>query len=166
MEPISIAVGAFTAIKSGIAAGKELHSMGKDLAKLWNAIDEVDAEHHKAKSSSFKTVEEEAMDTFLAKTQAKDMEDQLRQLIILTRGVGAWAELVKMRADIRVQRQEARKKAEKERQELQETIIIVSLIILGALAVFFVVAFIMVPDKVMRLLNLAETLYSSFSFLV
>ena len=166
MEPISIAVGAFTALKSGIAAGKELHSMGKDLSKLWNAIDQVDAHHAKEKKKLFQTVEEEAMDTFLAKQQAKDMEDQLRQLIILTRGVGAWAELVKMRADIRVQRQEAIKKAERERQELIETVSIVGLVLLGAIVTLVVVAFIMVPDKVKRLLNLAESLYSSFSFLV
>ena len=29
MDPITIAVGAFTALKSGISAGKEIHSMGK-----------------------------------------------------------------------------------------------------------------------------------------
>ena len=100
MDPITIAVGAFTALKSGINAGKELHSMGQDLAKLWHDIDDVDAEHNNAKKKAFRTVEEEAMETFLAKQKAKDLEDQLRQIIILTRGVGAWAELVKMRADI------------------------------------------------------------------
>ena len=102
MDPITIAVGAFTALKSGINAGKEIHSMGKDLARLWHAIDDVEAEHNKEKKKIFRSVEEEAMDTFLAKQKAKDLEDQLRQIIILTRGVGAWAELVKMRGDIRV----------------------------------------------------------------
>ena len=66
MDPITIAVGAFTALKSGINAGKELHSMGQDLAKLWHAIDDVDAEHANAKKKAFRTVEEEAMETFLA----------------------------------------------------------------------------------------------------
>ena len=52
----------------------------------------------------------------LGKTKAKDLEDQLRQIIILTRGVGAWAELVKMRADIRVKRQQERARRIKERK--------------------------------------------------
>ena len=116
MDPITIAVGAFTALKSGINAGKELHSMGQDLAKLWHAIDDVDAEHANAKKRAFRTVEEEAMETFLAKQKAKDLEDQLRQIIILTRGVGAWAELVKMRADIRVKRQQERAKKNKRKR--------------------------------------------------
>ena len=166
MEPITIAVGAFTALKAGINAGKEMHSMGKDLAKMWQAIDDIDAEHHKAKSKSFKTVEEEAMDTFLAKTKARDMEDQLRQIIILTRGVNAWAELVKMRTDIRVKRKEEREQREKEREELINTILIVSLLIIFSVVLLFVVAYIYEPTKVKRLLNLAESLYSSFSFLV
>ena len=166
MDPITIAVGAFTALKSGINAGKELHSMGQDLAKLWHAIDDVDAEHNNAKKKAFRTVEEEAMETFLAKQKAKDLEDQLRQIIILTRGVGAWAELVKMRADIRVKRQQERAKRIKEREELIEMIAIIGAVIVGAIVLFCILAFVLAPTKFKKLLNLAETLYSSFSFLV
>ena len=164
MDPITIVVGAFTALKSGINAGKELHSMGQDLAKLWHAIDDVDAEHNNAKKKAFRTVEEEAMETFLAKQKAKDLEDQLRQIIILTRGV-AWAELVKMRADIRVKRQQERAKRIKEREELIEMIAIIGAVIVGAIVLFFILAFVLAPTKFKKLLNLAETLYSSFSFL-
>ena len=165
MDPITIAVGAFTALKSGISAGKEIHSMGKDLAKLWHAIDDVEAEHNKKKNKIFQTVEEEAMDTFLAKQKAKDLEDQLRQIIILTRGVGAWAELVKMRADIRVKRQQERARKIKQREELIEMIAIIVAVIVGAIVLFCVLAFVLAPTKFKKLLNLAETLYSSFSFL-
>ena len=83
-----------------------------------------------------------------------------------TRGVGAWAELVKMRADIRVKRQQERAKRIKEREELIEMILIIGLVIVGAIVLFCVLAFFLAPVKFKKLLNLAETLYSSFSFLV
>ena len=90
----------------------------------------------------------------------------MRQIIILTRGVGAWAELVKMRADIRVKRQQERARRIKEREELIEMILIIGLVIVGAIVLFFVLAFFLAPVKFKKLLNLAETLYSAFSFLV
>jgi CHASE3 domain sensor protein len=166
MDPITIAVGAFTALKSGINAGKEIHSMGKDLARLWHAIDDVEAEHNKEKKKIFRSVEEEAMDTFLAKQKAKDLEDQLRQIIILTRGVGAWAELVKMRGDIRVKRQEERARLKKEREELIQAIVIIFIVIGVAVTLVLVFGMLYAPHKIKSLLNLAESLYSSFSFLV
>ena len=166
MDPITIAVGAFTALKSGISAGKEIHSMGKDLAKLWHAIDDVEAEHNKKKNKIFQTVEEEAMDTFLAKQKAKDLEDQLRQIIILTRGVGAWAELVKMRGDIRVKRQEERARLKKEREELIQTSVIILIIIAVAVTLVLVFGMMYAPHKIKGLLNLVETLYYASSSLV
>ncbi|PWH09956.1 hypothetical protein DEJ39_08800, partial [Bacteroidetes bacterium SCGC AAA795-G10] len=52
------------------------------------------------------SVEEEAMQIFMAKKQAEDMRDQLREIISVTRGPSAWQELIKLEADIRKQRQE------------------------------------------------------------
>lgn len=71
-----------------------------------------------------------------------------------------------MRTDIRVKRKEEREKKEKEREELINTILIVSLVFIVSIALLFVVAFVYEPIKVKRLLNLSESLYSSFSFLV
>ena len=44
MEPISVAVAAFGAIKAGVSAGKELHSLGKQVGQLFDAIDELHTE--------------------------------------------------------------------------------------------------------------------------
>ena len=51
------------------------------------------------------SVEEEAMQIFMAKKKAEDMREQLRQIIMLTRGMGAWQELLKTEADVRKRRQ-------------------------------------------------------------
>jgi len=44
-------------------------------------------------------------------------------------------------------------------------IAIIVAVIVGAIVLFCVLAFVLAPTKFKKLLNLAETLYSSFSFL-
>ena len=100
MEPISVALTAFTAIKAGVTAGKEISSLAGDLGKLWDACDAANAKHSKKRNSQFNmSANEEALSTFVAKQQAKDLEDELRELIIYTRGQSAWHELLQLRAE-------------------------------------------------------------------
>ena len=122
MEPISVAVAAFGAIKAGVSAGKELHSLGKQVGQLFDAIDEVKGAHTKKKSSIFASANEEALETFMAKQQAQDMEEQLRTIIIQTRGISAWQELLHMRREIRQRRKEEEAERLAQRKELMETI--------------------------------------------
>jgi len=49
----------------------------------------------------FRTVEEEALTTFMDKKKAQDLEDNLRQIIIYSRGPNAWQELLKLRVEIK-----------------------------------------------------------------
>ena len=46
------------------------------------------------------SVEEEAMQAFMAKKKAEDMREELRNIISFTRGPSAWTELLKTEADI------------------------------------------------------------------
>ena len=46
MEPITVAVTAFTAVKSGIKAGRELQDMVGELGKLWGGLDTARASHN------------------------------------------------------------------------------------------------------------------------
>ena len=121
-DPITVGLAAFSAIKAGVAAGKEIQSLAKDIGSLWDSIDAVKNNHHKEKNKPFRTVNEEAMETFMAKKQAEDMENQLREIIIYSRGMSAWQELIRLRVDIKKQRQEDARKARQEKQELWEAI--------------------------------------------
>lgn len=138
MEPITLAISAVSAIKTGVRLGKDISSLGKEVGQLWGAIDQVNEQHAKKKNSPFRTVEEEAMETFLAKQKAKDLEEELRTIIIYSRGQSAWQELLRLRADIKRQRKEEEKKRKRERQELLEVIALsVALIVgVGALGIF------------------------------
>ena len=52
MDPITIATSAFTAIKSGVAVGKELHSLSGQIIKFVKQMNVVEDEHKKEKSKS------------------------------------------------------------------------------------------------------------------
>jgi len=122
-DPLSIAIASFTAIKAGVSAGKEIQSLAKDIGSLWDSIDAVKNDHNKKKNSVLHlSANEEAMETFIAKKRADDMENELRNIVIMTRGLNAWQELIQLRVQIKKDRIDARKKAIKARRELLETI--------------------------------------------
>jgi len=129
-DPLSIAIASFTAIKAGVSAGKEIQSLAKDIGSLWDSIDAVKNDHSKKKNSLLHlSANEEAMETFIAKKRADDMENELRNIVIMTRGLNAWQELIQLRVQIKKDRIDARKKAIKARRELLEMIGIFVLLI-------------------------------------
>lgn len=133
MDPLSTALGAYAAIKAGVKAGRDLQDLGAEIGKLWHGIDEVKNNYHKAKNSPFRTAEEEAMSEFVAKKQAEDLEHNLREIVIATRGHSGWQELLRLRADIYKKRKEAKARAAKERDELIETFLTVVAIVAGVI---------------------------------
>ena len=140
VDPLSIAVASFSAIKAGVSAGKEIQSLAKDIGSLWDSIDAVKENHQKKKNQPFRSVNEEAMETFIAKKRAEDMENELRQIIIYTRGLNAWQELIRLRTQIKKDRQEARRKAIQARRETLETIGI-SVLALAIIATLCVIGY-------------------------
>ena len=136
---LSAATTAFNAIKKGFEVGRDIESMAGDLGRWMGAASDIDKAGEYAKNPPlFKklfakgSVEEEAMATFMAKKKAEDMRAQLKQLIILTRGMGAWDELLKTEGDIRKKRQAAiYAQAEKQRKVLEISALIVGIAIVG-----------------------------------
>ena len=111
---VSAASGAFNAIKQGFAAGREIESMAGDLSRWMGAVSDIrKADEYNKKPPLFKklfnagSVEEEAMQIFMAKKKAEDMRAELKQIISFTRGPSAWEELLRTEADIRKKRQQA-----------------------------------------------------------
>jgi hypothetical protein len=131
---------ALAAIKGGISAGKQIHSMSKEIAGFFDSVDTAKKNHQKKKDSPFVSANEEALDTFMKRQAAVDAEEQLREMIIATRGFSQWQELLKLRRDIANERREAERKARIEAQERQEVIVIIMLVIMGVLALGALVA--------------------------
>ena len=130
MDPITIAMTAFAAIKSGVKLGKDAQSMMSDIGKMWGAIDEVRGQHKKKKASPFTSASEEALETFAALKKADDLEENLKKIVIQTRGFYAWEELLKLRGRIKRERIEAEKARRAKMQQRIEIGAAVALFIL------------------------------------
>ena len=134
IDPITAIAGetaAFNTIKKGFAVGRDIESMAGDLGRWMGAVSDITkAEELNKKPPLFKklfqagSVEEEAMQIFMAKKKAEDMRQELRNIISVTRGPSAWDELIKTEADIRKKRQKAIYDQEERRRKVIEIIAI------------------------------------------
>mgnify|MGYP001304388842 CR=1 FL=1 len=136
---LAAATAAFTTIKKGFEVGRDVESMAGDLSRWMGAVSDIKkCEEYSKRPPLFKklfaagSVEEEAMQTFMAKKKAEDMRDQLKQIIILSRGMSAWDELVRTEADIRKKRQQAIYAQQEMRRKVIEIIAVV--VVLGIAA--------------------------------
>ena len=139
---VSAASSAFNAIKKGFAAGREIESMAGDLSRWMGAVTDIKkADEYNKKPPLFKklfasgSVEEEAMEIFMAKKKAEDMRNQLKQIITFTRGPAAWDELLRTEGDIRKKRQKLIYDQKERQRKLIEGILIAFLILLVGSAV-------------------------------
>ena len=140
---VSAATGAFNTIKAGFAAGREIESMAGDLSRWMGAVSDIKkADEYNQKPPLFKklfaagSVEEEAMEIFMAKKKAEDMRNELRQLISFTRGPAAWDELLRTEADIRKKRQKLIYDQKERQKKVIEYILIGILVFIMAGALF------------------------------
>ena len=140
---VSAATGAFNTIKAGFAAGREVESMASDLSRWMGAVSDIKkADEYNKKPPLFKklfqsgSVEEEAMQIFMAKKKAEDMRNELKQIISFTRGPSAWEELLRTEADIRKKRQQAiYDQKERQRKILEIIAICILILVIGGFLV-------------------------------
>lgn len=127
MDPMS----ALAMIKAGLSAGKQIHSLGKEIAGFFDSVDNTNKKHQKKKNSIFTSSNEEALDTFMQKERAKDAEFSLQELITQTRGRSAWLSLLNLRRELRIERKELERQAKIEREELQSKVITIAVVACG-----------------------------------
>jgi cobalamin biosynthesis Mg chelatase CobN len=126
MDPLT----ALAAIKTGLAAGKQLHSLSKEIAGFFDATDNAKKAHSKKKSSVFASASEEALATWTQAQNAKTAEAELREFIVNIKGFSAYQDLLKIRREVIQQRKEAERQAAKKAEERQELILTVFLVLL------------------------------------
>jgi hypothetical protein len=115
---------ALAAVKAAVSAGQELVNVTKQIGEFFDGVDDLRNKHEKKKNSPFASGDENAMDTFVKLQQAKDAEEELRQIVIATRGFSAWQELLDIRARIRRERKEREAAERLAKQERFEAIMI------------------------------------------
>jgi hypothetical protein len=100
MDPLTIlalAKASYEAVKGGIAVGKEMQSMAKDLGSLFDSvahITRIAAEPPKAGLLSGKTAEQMAMEAYAAKAEAEQMIAELKNHFVGEFGLAAWDEVL------------------------------------------------------------------------
>tara|TARA_Y100001937_G_C6868322_1_gene219456 strand:- start:25 stop:495 length:471 start_codon:yes stop_codon:yes gene_type:complete len=146
ISAISMATAAFNAVKSAVSAGRDIEDTAGALGKWMGAVSDIKkAEEINKKPPIFKklfaagSVEEEAMQIFMAKKKAEDMREELRQLIVATRGPSAWEELIKTEVSIRKKRQETIYAQAERRRQLLEILAIGLLVLIIAGFVIFLI---------------------------
>ena len=139
---LGVATTAFNAIKTGFQAGRDVEGMAGDLSRWMGAVSDIKkAEELNQKPPLFKklfaagSVEEEALQTLMARKKTEDMRDQLKNIIMFSRGHGAWEELLRTEADIRKKRQKMIYEQKERQRKLIEGILVALLILLVGSAV-------------------------------
>ena len=132
VDPISILGG----LSAGIKAGKQLYALKNQVVDFFDAVDDAKAKHAKKKNSIFAGSNEQGLATYLDAMAARDAEEQLRELIVNTRGLSSYQELQKIRQEIRQERKAAEAQRQLERQQRAEAALTVAVIVVAAIALF------------------------------
>jgi hypothetical protein len=120
MDPITILAG----LKTGLAAGKTIAALSKDIGKFFDATDHAKKTLQK-KGISGKSTNATALDRWASVRAAAEAEAELQEWITQTYGRSKWLELLKIRKEVLLEKREAEAQARRdaiERQELTLTL--------------------------------------------
>lgn len=132
---ISLAVGAagkaFSAIKAGFAAGRDLEQMSGDLSRWMGAVSDVDNAEKQAKNPGVfdklfgsGSIEATALQAYTAKKKLEEQRYELKIFLNMTHGPQAYDELLQMEGQIRKDRQKQVYAQQKLRQQVGDGIAI------------------------------------------
>jgi hypothetical protein len=130
MDPISIlmlAKGSYEALKAGIAAGKELQGMFKDVMSLLESAGQLTRMASKPPKQgifSEKSAEQIAIEAFTAKAEIEAMLAEVKNAFISEYGILAWDQILKETTRIKKEQAAARLQAKKEEEELMQSVLI------------------------------------------
>jgi hypothetical protein len=134
MDPLSLVAMASTTFK-GIQVlvnkGAEIEHVAQKLGQWYSfAADIKQAEKEAESPGIFKklfdgnTVEQQALNSVIAKKKLEEQEKQIRELIVWSYGVETYQEMIMLRRKIKAQREQAIYRQRKRQQMLLDSIIV------------------------------------------
>ena len=120
MDPITI----LASIKTGLAAGKTVAGLSKQIGQFFDATDQAKKTLQK-KGVSSKSANATALDRWAKIRQAAEAEEELKEWITQTYGRSKYLELLKIRREVLAEKREAEAQARRDamaRQELAVTL--------------------------------------------
>ena len=121
MDPITILAG----IKTGLAAGKTVAGLSKQIGQFFDATDHAKKTLQK-KGVSSKSANATALDRWAKLRQAAEAEEELKEWITQTYGRSKYLELLKIRREVLAEKREAEAQARREAIERQEMMITIA----------------------------------------
>ena len=131
MDPLTILAG----LKTGLAAGKSVASLSKQIGQFFDATDNAKKQLQK-KGVSGKNVNAIAMERFAKLRQAAEAEEELKKFICESLGPSHWQTLLKLRREVLAEKREAEARARREAQERADLMLTTASIILLLTAAF------------------------------
>ena len=138
-EPITIAMASFAAVKAGVSGAKSIAELGKDLGTLWQAIDDVKANAKDAKKSGGGN----AMQQFIQLKQAEDLEHNLRNIVLSTRGEAGWRQLQELRRKEKQREVQGRYQAARRKNQIANALGIICAMLITGVGAYFMIMFAM-----------------------
>tara|TARA_R100000655_G_C2943496_1_gene186104 strand:+ start:154 stop:657 length:504 start_codon:yes stop_codon:yes gene_type:complete len=135
---LAVASTAFNGIKKAFHAGRELESMSQDLSRWMGAVSDIDNAHKSAKNPSLlkkvingKSIEQEAIEAFTAKTQLEQQRNDLRTFIQYSHGQSAWNEILRLEGEIRKRRQKEVYDKQKFKEKVVTYVVLAMVLVVG-----------------------------------
>lgn len=148
MDPLTALTVAYGAIKTGVRVGKDIQSLSSEISSLWESIDQIRDRATKAKGKNKKSINAEATDLFLAESKAIEIENELREFFTYEyNGSLTWQDMIRIRNQVRKQRQEERLAEIKKKKAIKKNILmgvaVTASLIFSIAAIFLFVSFLL-----------------------
>ena len=147
MDPLTLLATAkvsYEALKAGIAVGKELQGMAKDLGSLFDSVAAITrvAADPKGSLIAGKSAQQIAMEAYAAKAEADQMMEDLKNHFIGEFGIAAWDQVLSHTTQIKKQQRADALQAAKDQDELTHSVMMWGAVFLAFVLV--VVCFVLV----------------------
>tara|TARA_S200002703_G_scaffold125554_1_gene111850 strand:+ start:65 stop:511 length:447 start_codon:yes stop_codon:yes gene_type:complete len=129
LAELAAANAAFGVIKQAVSHGRDLASVGSQIAKFVDGKEGLQRKVIKKKNSPFYAGGD--FEEFMALEAIQEKEKELKQIMLYVGRPGLWNDWQKFQAEARVARQQAEEAARKRKQKILETIILSIACIVG-----------------------------------
>jgi len=129
LAELAAANAAFQVIKQAVSNGRDIASVGSQIAKFVDGKEDLQRKVIKKKNSPFYTGND--FEEFMALEVIKEKEEELKQIMLYVGRPGLWNDWQRFQAEARKARIEAEKEAQRKKQQLLETIVLSAAIIIG-----------------------------------
>ena len=139
LAELAAANAAFGVIKQAISNGRDIASVGSQIAKFVDGKETLQRKVSDKKNSPFYRGND--FEEFMALEAIKEKEEELKQIMIIMGRPGLWNDWQKFQAEARKARQEAQEEAQRKRQQMIEIAVISIACIVGLSILAIVIYF-------------------------